>query len=142
MNKEEIMQILPHRSSMLLIDEAEIIDGEAHGKKYITGSEFFLDGHFPGNPVVPGVILCEILAQSACVLLTDAARGKKVQTLYTGLDNVRFKNPVRPGDTFETVCRITKNKGVFYFASGEGYVNGKKCLSADFSFAVILEKEE
>ncbi len=142
MNKEEIMQILPHRNSMLLIDEAEVVGGEAHGKKYITGSEFFLDGHFPGNPVVPGVILCEILAQSACVLLVDAARGKKVQTLYTGLDKVRFKSPVRPGDTFETVCRITKNKGVFYFASGEGYVCGKKCLSAEFSFAVIPENEE
>ena len=68
MNKQEIMQLLPHRDSMLLIDEAEVVDGEAHGRKTITGDEWFLQGHFPGNPVVPGVILCEILAQSAGIL--------------------------------------------------------------------------
>ena len=138
MNREELMKILPHRDNMLLLDEAEVIDGVANGKLYITGDEFFLKGHFPGNPIVPGVIQCEILAQSTCVLLQDKISGdREYQTLYTGLDNVRFKGQVKPGDTFTTQCVITKNKGPFYFASGKGYVDGKLCVSADFSFAVI-----
>ena len=142
MDREALMGILPHRGNMLLIDEAEIIDGVAHGKKRITGEEFFLDGHFPGNPIVPGVIQCEILAQSVCVLLQDAVAGKAVTTLYTGLDKVRFKNPVKPGDLFETECKIVKNKGPFYWAEGKGYVDGKLCVSAEFSFAVLPQEEK
>ncbi len=141
MNKEEIVQILPHRDNMLLIDEAEVVDGKAIGKKYITGDEWFLQGHFPGNPVVPGVIQCEILAQSTCVLLSDQMNGEEFTPYYTGLDKVRFKNPVLPGDTFRTECEITKQKGPFYFAHGEGYVGDKLCIKADFSFAVIKKED-
>lgn len=136
MNIEEIKQILPHRDNMLLIDEAEVCDGKAHGKKLIKGDEFFLKGHFPGNPVVPGVILCEILAQSTCVLLASGM-GESVTPYFTGLDKVKFKNPVKPGDLFETECEIIKSKGVFYWASGKGYVNGKLCVTAEFSFALV-----
>lgn len=136
MNKEEIKKILPHRDDMLLIDEAEIVDGKAHAKRKITGEEFFLRGHFPGNPVVPGVILCEILAQSTCVLLADTMDGS-VTPYFSGLNNVKFKHPVKPGDTVETECEITRAKGVFYFASGKGFVDGKLCVSADFSFALV-----
>ena len=85
------------------------------------------------------MILCEILAQSSCVLI--GAQGEKVTTLLTGLDKVRFKNQVKPGDLFQTECRITKSKGVFYWAEGKGTVNGKLCVSAEFSFAVIPEEK-
>ncbi len=136
MNKAQIMDILPHRDNMLLIDEAEVRDGVAHGRKTIQGDEWFLQGHFPGNPVVPGVILCEIMAQSACVLLAQGA-AEGATPFFSSLDNVRFKHPVRPGDVFETECVVNKTKSVFYFCSGKGYVNGKLCVSADFSFALV-----
>ena len=136
MNKEEIMQILPHRDNMLLVDEVNIIDGASCGKKYITGDEWFLKGHFPGNPVVPGVILCEIVAQSACGLTMNGDMAGKLP-FFTGLDNVKFRNQVKPGDLFETKCTITKEKGPFRFGKGEGYVNGKLCVSLEFSFALV-----
>lgn len=137
MNQEEIKKILPHRDAMLLIDEAELSDGVAYGKKTITGDEWFLQGHFPDNPVVPGVILCEILGQSACVLLSEGNAG--TTPFFTGLEKVRFKNSVRPGDVIETQCKLLKNKGVFYWAEGKGFVSGKLCVSAEFSFALIKE---
>jgi len=136
MNREDIMKILPHREEMLLLDEAEKVGNTAHGKYRVRGDEWFLRGHFPGNPVVPGVILCEILAQSACVLLSDQI-AENMTPMYTGLNNVRFKSPVRLGDTFETTCRVTRAKPPFYFAEGEGTVNGKLCIKAEFSFAIV-----
>ena len=137
MNQEQIKQILPHRDNMLLIDEAEVIDGVAHGKKHITGDECFLKGHFPGKPVVPGVILCEILAQSTCVLLSQQMEGEAITPFFSGLD----KHPVLPGDTFETECSTVKSKSIFYWATGRGYVNGKLCVTAEFSFALVKNED-
>lgn len=135
MNREEIMQILPHRDHMLLVDDVVNEDGTAIGHYYVRGDEFFLKGHFPGNPIVPGVILCEILAQSACVLLQDQMTEGKLP-VYTGLNNVKFRSPVRPGDTIETNCHIKRAKHPFYFAEGTVKVDGRLCVSAEFSFAI------
>ena len=136
MDRAELMGILPHRDGMLLLDEAERQGEEARGKLRIRGDECFLRGHFPGDPIVPGVVLCEILAQSVCVLLAgEMTPGKSPR--YTGLDKVRFKAPVRPGDLFETRCRVTRVKKPFYFAEGEGYVGDTLCVKAEFSFAVL-----
>ena len=135
MNRKEIEGIMPHRDGMLLLDRVEKEGEEAHGFFEIKDDAWFLKGHFPDAPVVPGVMLCEILAQSTCILLADKMTDGKMP-MYTGLNNVKFRSPVRPGDVFETHCRITKSKGPFYYASGEGYVGDKLCVKADFSFAL------
>lgn len=135
MNREEILQLLPHRDSMLLLDEVENRDGTAVGHYTVRGDEFFLQGHFPGNPLVPGVILCEILAQSACVLMQEVMQAGKLP-VYTGLNRVKFRSPVRPGDTVETRCRLQRVKPPFYFAEGTVTVDGRLCVSAEFSFAI------
>lgn len=129
------MGILPHRDNMLLLDDARHEDGIAIGHYIVRGDEFFLQGHFPDNPIVPGVILCEILAQSACVLMQDAL-GEGKLPVYTGLNNVRFRSPVKPGDTVEAQCRIKRAKHPFYFAEGTITVDGRLCVSAEFSFAI------
>ncbi len=135
MNREEIKCILPHREPMLLLDDAENQEGTAIGHYTVRGDEFFLQGHFPGNPIVPGVILCEILAQSACVLMQDAM-GEGKLPVYTGLNNVKFRSPVKPGDRVETRCHIKRAKHPFYFAEGTLSVEGRLCVSAEFSFAM------
>ena len=135
MNREGIMRILPHRENLLLLDDVESSDGTAVGHYTVRGDEVFLKGHFPGNPIVPGVILCEILAQSACVLLQDAMSEGKLP-VYTGLNNVKFRSPVKPGDRVETRCRIRRVKHPFYFAEGTVTVDGRLCVSAEFSVAI------
>ena len=135
MNREEIKTILPHREPMLLLDSAEVTpEGDALGRYTVRGDEFFLQGHFPGNPVVPGVILCEMLAQTCAVLLKDEDAS---EPYYTGLNGVRFRRKVIPGDTVEFICRIKRAKKPFYFAEGEGRVGDEVAVKAEFSFAIM-----
>ena len=138
MNQEEIKKILPHRDAMLLLDDVEKKDEFAIGHYKVRGDEFFLRGHFPENPIVPGVILCEILAQSACVLMQDEMKEGKLP-VYTGLNHVKFRSSVRPGDTVEARCSIKRAKHPFYFAEGTITVEGRLCVSAEFSFAITGE---
>lgn len=135
MNREEIMNILPHRDAMLLLDNVSRDGGTAIGRYHVRGDEIFLQGHFPGNPIVPGVILCEILAQSACVLMEDAMK-EGGYPVYTGMNRVKFRSPVRPGDTVETHCAIKRAKHPFYFAEGRIMVEDRLCMEAEFSFAI------
>ena len=138
MNKEEIKKILPHREPMLLLEEVDVNEqGEAVGKYTVKGDEFFLQGHFPGNPIVPGVIQCEMIAQTAVALIPDMHDSLP---MYTGLNNVKFKNPLLPGDTAVMTVSLTAGRGIFCFAKGKLEANGKLCTSAEFSFAIVPKK--
>jgi len=138
LDREAIKEILPHREPMLLIDKTELVDGIATSQYTIQGDEFFLQGHFPGNPIVPGVILCEMMAQSSCLLVN--AEGKKFTPFFTGLKNVRFRIKVRPGDTVTFKSQMKAQKGSFYFVKSEGFVGDKLALSGELSFAIVLEE--
>lgn len=136
MNKEEIKTFLPHREPMLLIETAYIDEeGVAHCTYRIKEDEFFTRGHFPGNPLVPGVILCEIMAQSCAVLVKDEIPGHL--TLYAGIDRVRFKNAVKPGDLCEVSATLVERRGQLFFCSAKLTVNGKLCCKGEPSFALV-----
>ena len=135
---EELKALLPHRDPMLLLDSVALDDdGVAHGALQVRGDEFFLQGHFPGNPLLPGVIQCEILAQTCCVLMGGAEVESALTPVYTGLTNVKFRRPVRPGELFETEVRLTRQRGRFFWGAGEGRVAGELCVQAEFSFALV-----
>jgi len=139
MDREAIKKIIPHREPMLLVDEIERIDGVAVGRYTVRGDEFFLQGHFPGNPVVPGVMLCEMMAQSSCLLIAEEGLGT-FTPYFTKLDKVKFKKKVVPGDTIVFKSELTANKGPFYFVTSSGYVHDKLCVSGELSFAIVQEE--
>ena len=133
LDRDGIMTVLPHRDAMLLLDEAALLeDGTAEGRYTVRGDEWFLQGHFPGNPVVPGVIQCEIIAQASCMLLRDAIAGKT--PYYAGIDRVRFRRPVRPGDTLIVHSRLARHKLNLYIVQAEAAVGGQVCASGEFIF--------
>ncbi len=135
MNKEEIKEYLPHREPMLLVDEMEMIDeATVKGYYHVKGDEFFLEGHFPGHPVVPGVILCEIMGQCSALLIKDELKGRT--TFFTGIDKTRFKSPVFPGDTVEVTAQIVNKRGLLFFIHASASVNGK--LAAEGTLSVTL----
>ena len=99
-------------------------------------NEQFFQGHFPGNPIMPGVLQLEALAQCSAPVLMTMPEYKGKLTLYAGIDGVRFKNIVRPGDRFDMEIELTKVKGPICKAHGKGSVDGKTCVEVDMTFAL------
>lgn len=135
MDREEIKQVIPHREPMLLVDEADIVNDEAIARYTVREDEFFTRGHFPGNPIVPGVILCEMMAQGSALLLKDELDGKLA--LYAGVDGARFKRQVKPGDTVVTRAKITGRKGPLVIVEAEATVEGTMCCKGKLSFMLV-----
>lgn len=138
MNVQEIMEIIPHRYPFLLLDRVEeIIVGEkVVAKKNVTINEPFFQGHFPGEPVMPGVLIIEALAQAGAVALLSMP-GFKGKTAYFGaMDKVRFRQKVVPGDTLTLEVEILKVKSVAGTGKGIAKVNGKKVAEAEITFMI------
>ena len=135
MNREEIKEFLPHREPMLLVDWTEGNAESVRATYHVTGEEFFLRGHFPDIPVVPGVIICEIMAQSCTLILGDKIKGHT--PFYAGLDKVRFKHMVRPGDTIEVAAKLIAVKGALYVIGAEARVDGQLACKAEMTFYLV-----
>ena len=139
----EIQQILPHRPPMLLVDRiTELVPFKsAVGIKCVTMNEPFFLGHFPGHPIMPGVLLLEGMAQvgGVTMLYPEEHRGKLA--LFGGMENVKFKRPVVPGDVVTTKAEIVRVRGVFGVLHADAYVEGELVASADFKFALKSGEE-
>ena len=129
------MKVIPHREPMLLLDEAWLDpEGLARASYRIPEKPYFCEGHFPGNPIVPGVILCEIMAQSCFTLFIDAFEEHLI--LYRGLDAVKFRGTVHPGDLCEMQATLVEHKGSIYLCEAALSVNGKRCAQARITLAL------
>ena len=140
----EILKRIPHRYPFLLVDRAE--DYQPHqsivGIKCVTMNEPFFIGHFPNNPVMPGVLIVEAIAQSGAVMMSKSlnanVEGKTI--LFTSLDNCRFRTPVRPGDVLRMPVQVVRHRGDVFKFSGKAYVGDK--LAAEVEFTAMVVKTE
>jgi 3-hydroxyacyl-[acyl-carrier-protein] dehydratase len=136
----EIMRRIPHRPPFLFIDRAEaFVPGKTlTGVKNLTINEPFFQGHFPGAPVMPGVLIIEAMAQTGGLLMSKSwdvdPEGKII--LFMSVDNCRFRHPVRPGDVLRLVVDVSRSRGDVVKFKGRGMVGGK--LAAEAEFAAML----
>lgn len=140
LNREQIMEIIPHRPPMLLVDEIiELSEEGAVGTLHLTGDEFFFQGHFPGNPIMPAVIQLEALAQVGAVALLSIPEFKGKTAVYTGIDKAKFRTMVVPDDTIRMEIKFVKRRGPMAVAEGKVFVGDKIAAEAEIKCAVIMD---
>lgn len=135
---KEIMEIIPHRYPFLLIDTIEEIESgvRAVGKKCVSMNEPYFQGHFPGNPVMPGVLIIEALAQVGAVAMLAQESFKGKTAYFAGIQNARFREKILPGDVLMLETEIIKVKGPIGVGKAMATVNGKKAVEAELTFAI------
>ena len=139
MNNIDIQKILPHRYPFLLVDKiTDMEEGKTiTGIKNVTVNEPFFQGHFPRNPIMPGVLICEALAQVGAVLLLGMEENKGKLGVFTGINNFKFRKQVVPGDTLVLKAELLTYRHGMGKANVEATVDGKTAAKGEISFAVI-----
>lgn len=134
----EIQEIIPHRHPFLLIDGIEELNpGEsAVACKSVSYNEPFFAGHFPGEPVMPGVLIVEALAQTGAAAILSVEENKGKTAYFAAMDHVKFKKKVLPGDKLRLECRIIKQKGPMGIGSATATVDGKVAVTAELTFMI------
>lgn len=134
----EIMEIIPHRQPMLLIDTIEELEPgvRAVGRKCVTYNEPFFAGHFPQEPVMPGVLIIEALAQVGAVAVLSCEEFKGKTAYFGGINSAKFKRKVVPGDVLTLELEIIRRKGPIGVGSAKAYVDGKVAVIAELTFAI------
>jgi 3-hydroxyacyl-[acyl-carrier-protein] dehydratase len=136
---QDILTILPHAYPFLLLDRVTERYHATHikGYKNLTINEPFFQGHFPGNPIMPGVLQLEALAQICTILIHDIPGAIGKLGVFAGLDNVRFRRMVRPGDRFDMEAEVTKFRPPFAKSHAKGFVDGELVVEADLMVSFI-----
>lgn len=139
----EIMDILPHRYPFLLVDRViELEPGKrAVGIKNVTANEPQFTGHWPGNPVMPGVLIIEAMAQVGGILLLTVAENKSLLAMFAGVDGLRFRRPVLPGDQLRIEAELLRAKGRIGKARAVATVDGEVAAEAELMFALTDDPE-
>ena len=138
LSNKEIMEILPHRYPFLLVDK--VVDYEpgkwAEGIKCVSANEMQFLGHFPNEPVMPGVLIIEALAQVGAIAVLTEEENKGKLVFFGGIKNARFKKKVVPGDVLTMKCELIARKGPIGFGKAVALVDGKVAASAELTFAI------
>lgn len=138
LNKEEIKAIIPHRHPFLLIDSIQELEvgKRAVGTKHVSSDEYYFEGHFPGNPVMPGVLIIEALAQVGAVAILSMPEYKGKTAYFGGIEKARFKKMVRPGDTLRLEVEIIKQRGPIGTGSATAYIDDSVAATCQLMFVV------